>query len=409
MFEISCRDRYPGDAPESGGRDVLLQHFVVPYEYRVVFTRDAFSPENRTLADALEGARRVGSSRHRIFVLVDGGLDQARPGLCAEIAGYAARYADSLELCAPPEPMIGGEDAKNDPAVITRLQARFQALKLDRQAFVIAVGGGAMLDAAGYAVATTHRGLRMVRVPTTVLAQNDSGVGVKNGINAFGTKNFLGTFAPPFVVINDIRLLDTLSARDRIAGMAEAVKVALIRSAPFFGWLEAQAGALRAFDEGAMQTMIRRGAELHLRHIATSGDPFETGSARPLDFGHWSAHKLEGLTHHGLRHGEAVAIGMALDTRYAVEIGMLGEPELDRVCGLMENLGLRLWSDALIERSQGGRLRLLEGLDEFREHLGGELTITLLAEIGRGVEVHQVNEDALLRALDWLEARSRGQ
>jgi 3-dehydroquinate synthase len=397
------------DAPESGGRDVLLQHFVVPYEYRVVFTRDVFSPENRALADALAGARRAGSGRHRIFVLVDGGLDQARPGLRAEIARYAAGYADCLDLCAPPEPMIGGEGAKNDPGVITGLQSRFQALKLDRHAFVIAVGGGAMLDAAGYAVATTHRGLRMVRVPTTVLAQNDSGVGVKNGINAFGTKNFLGTFAPPFVVINDIRLLDTLSERDRIAGMAEAVKVSLIRSAPFFGWLEAQAGALRAFDEGAMQTMIRRGAELHLQHIATSGDPFETGSARPLDFGHWSAHKLEGLTRHGLRHGEAVAIGMALDTRYAVEIGMIGEPELDRVCGLMERLGLRLWSDALIERGEGVRLRLLDGLDEFREHLGGELTITLLEGIGRGVEVHEVNEDALLRALDWLEARSRGR
>jgi len=194
-----------------------------------------------------------------------------------------------------------------------------------------------------------------------------------------------------------------------VAGMAEAVKGSLIRSAPFFGWLEAHASALAAFDEGAMETMIRRGAELHLQHIATTGDPFESGSARPLDYGHWSAHKLEGLTHHGLRHGEAVAIGMALDTRYAVEIGMLGEPELERICGLMERLGLRLWSDALRDRGQTGRLRVLDGLDEFREHLGGELTITLLAGIGRGVEVHEVNERALLGALDWLEARSRGK
>src|SRR6185312_16684743 len=158
--------------------------------------------------------------------------------------------------------------------------------------------------------------------PTTVLAQNDAGIGVKNGINAFGAKNMLGTFAAPFAVINDGRFLATLGERDRIAGMAEAVKVALVRDAKFFAWLRAAAPRLAAFDRDAVAQSIRRCAELHLAHIATGGDPFELGNARPLDFGHWAAHKLEVMTDHALRHGEAVALGMALDARYSVEAGL---------------------------------------------------------------------------------------
>ncbi len=206
----------------------------------------------------------------------------------------------------------------------TRLQQRLVSLGVDRHAFVVGIGGGALLDPVGYAAASTHRGVRLVRVPTTVLAQNDSGVGVKNGVNAFGVKNFLGTFAPPFAVLNDSRFLRTLPPRDTIAGMAEAVKVALIRDAAFFALARGatpRAGAVRA--RRPWRTMIRRCAELHMRHIAQGGDPFETGSARPLDFGHWAAHKLESADRHELRHGEAVAIGLALDTRYSALAGML--------------------------------------------------------------------------------------
>ena len=189
---------------------------------------------------------------------------------------------------------------------------------------MIAVGGGAVLDAVGLVAATTHRGVRLIRVPTTVLAQDDSGVGVKNGVNLYGVKNFCGTFAPPFAVLNDLDLLTPLAERDKIAGMAEAVKVALIRDGDFFAWLERHADDLITFQRPALAAMIRRCAELHMRQIAHGGDPFETGSARPLDYGHWSAHKLESLTKHHLRHGEAVAIGIALDARYSVLAGLLG-------------------------------------------------------------------------------------
>ncbi|MFQ6024675.1 MAG: 3-dehydroquinate synthase, partial [Acidiferrobacterales bacterium] len=253
--------------------------------------------------------------------------------------------------------------------------------------------------------ATTHRGVRHVRVPTTVLAQNDSGVGVKNAINAFGVKNLVGTFAPPFAVLNDFDFLSTLEGRDKIAGMAEAVKISLIRDNSFFSWLEARADDLAVFEPDVAAYLIRRCAEIHMRHIATSGDPFETGSARPLDFGHWSAHKLESLTNHALRHGEAVAIGIALDTRYSVQQGLLGQGNDVRVCELLERLGFRLWHPVMELRSSDGSPALMAGLHEFREHLGGELTVTLLADIGRGVEVHKIQETVVLEAMDWLKER----
>jgi 3-dehydroquinate synthase len=258
----------------------------------------------------------------------------------------------------------------------------------------------------GYVAATTHRGIRLIRVPTTVLAQNDSGVGVKNGINAFGVKNFVGTFAPPFAVLNDSDFLATLNRRDRIAGMAEAVKVALIRDASFYHWLEAHADELAQFELQAVSLLICRCAELHMRQISTGGDPFETGSARPLDYGHWAAHKLEMLSHHELRHGEAVAVGIALDARYSVAKGMLADGEDTRICRLLERLGFPLWHPALETRAADGRPALLGGLTEFREHLGGELTITLLAGIGRGEEVHDMEEAEVLRAITWLRTRS---
>jgi 3-dehydroquinate synthase len=238
-------------------------------------------------------------------------------------------------------------------------------------------------------------------MPTTTLSQGDSGIGVKNGINAFGKKNFLGTFAPPFAVINDARFLDTLPRRDAIAGYAEAVKVSLLRDPAFFAWLETEADALAALDRAAMARLIQRGAELHMQHIASSGDPFETGTARPLDFGHWAAHKLESLTGNRLRHGEAVAIGVALDTIYAGKAGLADPATVDRVLGVLGRLGLPRWDDAVADPA------LLDGLDEFREHLGGELTITLVRSPGSSVDVGTIDRDLVRASIAELAARAR--
>ena len=383
-----------------------LQSFAVRYEYPVCFTEHLFARDNPVFRDTL--LRREPGRCHRFVVFVDANVAASFPSLAHDIAGYAGVHAEAMQLVAQPESVPGGEHVKNDPALVTRLQHRLVELGIDRHAFVVGIGGGAFLDLIGYVASTTHRGIRHVRVPTTVLAQNDSGVGVKNGVNAFGMKNLLGSFDPPFAVLNDSDFLRTLHPRDKIAGIAEAVKVALIRDRLFFEWLEASTGALRDCDPAAMNRMIRRCAELHMRQIAHGGDPFETGSARPLDYGHWSAHKLEALTAHELRHGEAVAIGLALDARYSVQVGMLPAGGEERVHAVLKRLGFHLWHPALESRDSSGQWQLLRGLQEFREHLGGDLTITLLRDIGVGEEVHQMDTQEILRALVWLRRQEYG-
>lgn len=337
-----------------------------------------------------------------MFAVIDSGVAEGWPDIDRDLMAYVEHHASHLELVAPPFIMQGGEEAKNDSSLPCFLQKRLHELGMDRHSIVIVIGGGALLDLVGYAAATTHRGVRLIRCPTTVLSQADGGLGVKSAVNAFGVKNFLGVFASPFAVINDSRLLRTLPLRHLISGMAEAVKVAVIRDAEFFSWLEANAGALRSAEPSALSHLIRWAAEIHLDHIASCGDPFETGSARPLDFGHWAAHKLESLTSCRLHHGEAVAIGIAIDARYSVELGWLSVPALMRIMRLLTRLGLPVWCDVLDSRDDEGRPRILTGLEEFREHIGGDLVLTMLKQIGIGHETNHVDHALLQRSLAWL-------
>ena len=395
--------QHPGGVGKGEYNQVYLQQFSVEYEYPVVFTDGLFDVENPIFAATL--SRREPERRHRFIVYIDSNVATSWPGLIEQILTYADAHSRVIELVAPPQLMPGGEEAKNSPELVAQVLRALHSLSIDRQSFLVAIGGGAFLDLLGYVAATTHRGLRHIRVPTTVLAQNDSGVGVKNGINAFGVKNFIGCFTPPFAVLNDMAFLRTLSQRDRISGLAEAVKVALIRDATFFAWLEDHALLLRQGDRTTTAQMIRRCAELHLRQIAFGGDPFEAGNVRPLDYGHWAAHKLEALSQHDLRHGEAVAIGLALDTRYSVQVGLLPLGDEERVVNVLHTLGFSLWHEALELRTETGAWKLLDGLKEFQEHMGGELTITLLREIGSGEEVHQMEPEEILLALAWLRQR----
>lgn len=377
----------------------------VNFRHQVFFTRNVFLPTNPLLRDVLihEEARDF----HKALVVVDDSLALAQPTLTRSIENYFGAFPDCLKLVCPPSVMEGGERVKNSYFHVSEIQSLLDRYHIDRHSYVIAVGGGALLDMVGLAAATAHRGVRHVRIPTTTLSQDDSGVGVKNGINCFGKKNFIGTFAPPFAVINDFELLASLSARDKRAGFVEAVKVALIRDRGFFEWIEAAAGKLREFDPDAIQRLIFRCAELHVNHIATSGDPFEFGSARPLDFGHWSAHKLEQLSDYKIRHGEAVAIGIALDVVYSRNRGYLEAATADRILTLLEALGFELFANELLHVDSDHALIILKGLEEFREHLGGQLTVTLLKEIGQGFEVHEMNYGQVIEAIHELEIRHR--
>jgi 3-dehydroquinate synthase len=380
----------------------ISQKFLVPFQYRVHFTRDLFAHDNALLHRVVQNGNVEPS---RILCVVDRGVCSKHEALPHRIVDYCACHPHALALVRPPLIVPGGERVKNTDTYVARVQEAIHEHGLCRQSYVVAIGGGAVLDMVGYAAATAHRGIRLVRVPTTVLSQNDSGVGVKNSINAFGKKNFLGTFVPPHSVLNDFTFLESLSDRDWRAGISEAVKVAALRDPRFFRWLEHSAAALRARDMGAMECLIRRCAELHLQHIATANDPFETHSSRPLDFGHWAAHKLEQLTRFRLRHGEAVAIGIALDSTYSRLSGFLKESEWARILKLLSCLGFRLRVpkrfQCLTGRDDPNSLE--HGLTEFREHLGGELTITLLQGIGSGVEVHNIDDRVLGESIARLD------
>ncbi|WP_260963044.1 3-dehydroquinate synthase [Pseudomonas citri] len=380
----------------------LHGRFKVHYDYPVVFTDHLFDPLNPCLHRQLtHGQRRPVT----VLVFADEQLLNSASQLPGQIEAYFAAHAADLHLKTAPIAVPAGELSK-DAQVLQRLYADMLQQGLDRHCHVLALGGGAVLDAVGYACATFHRGIRLIRVPSTVLAQNDAGIGVKNGINAFGQKNLLGAFYPATAVINDFQLLTSLTRRDQIAGLAEAVKVALIKDAVFFQWMERNADALARFDHSASRYAIHRCAELHLAHITGAGDPFERGNGRPLDYGHWAAHKLENLSRHRLRHGEAVAVGMALDGLYANALGLLSDADTVRVLALLLKLGFCLNPPELFLKDAQGRSQVLLGLEEFRQHLGGQLSIPLLNRIGESLDVHEIDNAQMELALQRLSSHA---
>ncbi|PWJ60654.1 3-dehydroquinate synthase [Dyadobacter jejuensis] len=379
----------------------IHQSFQITYQYGVYFTQDLFGSSNPELKNYLADAGSEGFQR-KALVVIDQGVADHHKGLVEKIKRYFNENIPHILLAAPLL-VPGGEASKNNPVHFERLVEAVDTEGIDRHSFVIAIGGGAVLDMVGYAAAVSHRGIKLIRIPTTVLAQNDSGVGVKNSINFKGKKNFLGTFAPPIAVFNDSAFLATLEDRDWRGGIAEAIKVALIKDPAFFEWIEANVTALVDRQQAVMSYLIHRCAQMHTDHIA-GGDPFEFGSSRPLDFGHWAAHKLEYLTDFRVRHGEAVAIGIALDCVYANRIGLLAAADLQRILDVLLGLGFELYHEKL---SENDKINLKNGIQEFREHLGGRLTIMLLTKIGDSLEVHELNEKEIGISVDVLEEMHR--
>lgn len=378
---------------------ITLQHV-----HRVCFTRGAFMPDNSTVLDVIKlGAE---SRVPKVLVFIDDRVVGANPHLSAEIEQFAKDHEDQFTLAQTPLNVRGGEACKNDLGLVKWCWQQINAAGLDRHSYVFAIGGGAVLDLVCFAASTAHRGIRHIRFPTTTLSQGDGGVGVKNGVNFLGKKNWIGTFSVPFAVINDFDFLDTLPERERRHGIIEAVKVALIRDATFFDEMESHAEELAALKPAILERVVRRSAELHVEHIATSGDPFELGSARPLDFGHWVAHKLEQVSQFTIAHGEAVAIGIAVDLLYSVGTGLLERATAERILNLIEKIGFATFAPQLLETTAAGDELILAGLEEFREHLGGELTITLVPEIGQKVEVHEMDKNCILEAVQELEIRA---
>lgn len=371
---------------------IISQTFEVKYEYKLYFTDSIFSNSNALLSDVIRANTSEGKTK--VLFVVDGGVYLKHPKLLDNIESYCQQY-DGINLkdilLIP-----GGEESKNDSKVVDTILQGINDNSICRHSFVIAIGGGSVIDSVGYAATIAHRGVKLIRIPTTVLSQNDAAVGVKNGINAFGKKNFIGTFALPIAIINDTDFLETLEQRDWIAGIAEAVKVALLKDATFFDFIEKNAVKLTQRDKQAMKHLIYRCAEIHMQHIAQGGDPFEKGSSRPLDFGHWAAHKLEQMTNYELRHGEAVAMGIALDVTYAHFIGLIDEKLLNRILKTFNQIGFDLQLPVQNDKSVG---ELLLGIEEFREHLGGQLTITLISGVGKKHDVYELDFEKMRKAI----------
>lgn len=372
--------------------------FVVPQTFRFRTTHDVLGKDAATLIDLLEAS---GDSPPRVVVFYDASLTHADHDFYKRLVNLLNDAANRIQLVDEPRAIGGGEACKNDPALIDGLLDFFHQHLLDRRSYVVVIGGGAVLDAVGYAASIAHRGIRLVRLPTTTLAQADSGVGVKTAVNWFGKKNWKGTFSVPWGVINDHSLLRTLPEREFISGFSEVVKVSLLKSPEVFGFVEEHARQIVAREEQATKRAIHDSVMLHLRHITAGGDPFEMLEARPLDFGHWSAHRLEPLSDYRILHGEAVAIGVAIDTVYSRNVTGFPKSDTERVLQCMQNLQLPI-SHSLLSDSES----LFEGLEEFRQHLGGRLTITLLKEIGKSIDVHSIDRVAMRDAIEEVIGRS---
>lgn len=366
--------------------DSINASFSISWKHRVRFTNDACC--DGTLDSIFETLAPI-----KALPVFDRGVHASNPIVTKALIKW---FSENQHTFHEPIVVEGGEAAKNDMQVVDQVLCSINENNLCRRSCVLVIGGGAVLDAVGYATSIAHRGIPIVRMPSTTLAQCDSGIGVKNAVNYFGKKNFIGVFDPPFAVVNDFRLLDSLNDQHWVSGLSEAVKVALVKDADFFDEIESYAPQLVSRDSEAMVKVIKKSALLHLKHITAGGDPFERLDARPLDFGHWAAHKLEQMTGHSLAHGDAVSIGLAIDIRCSVGLGLLNDSVANRAITLLQSLGLPTAHCDMMQDE------LIHGIEEFRQHLGGNLTLLMLKGIAEPIDVHALDAPVVRQALSEL-------
>lgn len=377
--------------PHESDPRIVDVSFSIPSHHRLRFTEDVLGTETDILLDLIEPS---GNQIPRVQFWIDETVAQAVPKLMERVEQFRSQNVDRFISPGNVQTVPGGEIVKNDIHIIERMLKCINHADLDRRSYIIAIGGGAVLDAVGFAAAIAHRGIRLIRMPTTTLAQADSGVGVKNSINLFDKKNWIGTFVVPWGVVNDAALLSTLPAREFVCGFSEAVKVSLLKDKDLFDRLCDHSQQIADRDMSIAGPIIRESAIHHLNHITLGGDPFEALEARPLDFGHWSAHKLEVMTNFELRHGEAVGIGVAVDSVYSSMVHGLPEKDAARVLDCLAVMGLPLDHAMLHDTNV-----LFDGLEEFRQHLGGRLTVTMLDGVGQPIDVHEIDAPAMHRAI----------
>jgi len=325
----------------------------------------------------------------------------------AAVAGsHAERVRQSLVAAAVGTtliPVVSGEPSKS-VAAAERLWNAFAEMAVDRRTHVVAVGGGVVGDLAGFVAATFARGLPVWHVPTTVVAQVDSAIGGKTGINLPGGKNLVGAFWQPRGVFADIDTLATLPGREFVSGLAEVVKYGVILDPAFFGWLEEAAAALTARDTAALTHAVERSAAI--KADVVSRDEFETSGLRAaLNYGHTFAHAYETLAGYGtLLHGEAVAIGMARAARLAAVLGRIPETLVARQDALLANLGLPI----VVPPGIGEPDALLAVMARDKKAIGGRLRFVLPSRLGHVELVDDVPEQLVRQVLAPSAAPSHG-
>jgi len=368
--------------------------FSIEYTHRILFTENVFDADNSLLIELLEP---TSDGKAKLAVFIDSGVVNTNSRIIDQINTFMKTHSGKIELTGDVQVVPGSEEIKNVHRNVELILKDISQFGLCRKSYVIVIGGGAVLDAVGFAASMAHRGIRLIRIATTTMSQCDSGMGVKNSINAFHKKNFLGFFTVPWAVINDESLLRSLSDRDWIQGFSEIVKVALLKDEQLFDMIDQNSKQIRDRDLQTAIPLIRRSAKLHFEHITLNGDPFELLNARPLDFGHWSGHKLEQMTHFELGHGESVAIGLAIDVTYSNLMGWLSNGDHQRIINTLQQLGFKLFDPVMEHTSY-----ILKGLDEFREHLGGKLTIPMLKGIGQPFDVNEIDTKQMRNAITYL-------
>ncbi len=287
---------------------------------------------------------------------------------------------------------------------LARLSEALLELAIERGDLVVAFGGGVIGDLAGFAASILRRGVRVVQIPTTLLAQVDSSVGGKTGINTPQGKNLIGTFHQPSLVLADLDVLKTLDPRQFRAGYAEIVKYGLIRDARFFDWLERHAGDIFALSPDALGEAVERSCKAKAEIVAM--DERESGMRALLNLGHTFGHALEGWSGYSdrLLHGEAVAIGMCLAFELSVELGLCGADALERVRGHLTAVGLPTRIEDIAGEARPDAQRLLAYMAQDKKVAGGTLALVLARGIGEAFITRDVAADRLAR---FLAARLR--
>ncbi len=313
-----------------------------------------------------------------------------------EVVGqwYLQAVVDAIQAPVKAELVLPDGEAYKTLATVERIFDRLLELRFSRNATLVALGGGVIGDLVGFAAACYQRGIAFIQVPTTLLAQVDSSVGGKTGVNHPLGKNMIGAFYQPKCVIADTDALATLPDRQLRAGIAEVIKYGLIRDAAFFRWLEENINQLLARDPAALEYAIEHSCRIKAEVVAA--DECEAGLRAILNFGHTFGHAIEASTGYGwYLHGEAVAIGMCQAADLSRRLGLLSAAEVDRIIALIERAGLPLTPPPELESD-----RLLARMAVDKKNLDGKLRLILLEAIGQATLPRPVPVDILKKTLD---------